>query len=312
MTRWTVFFSLFALLTAPASRAQSTSPAFDVASVKVNPNCQFGTGRAAISPRNLALPCVSLRALIRIAYGDMLVAGGFGARRMEVQGGPGWLDTERYDVLAKSEGTTVQSAAPMLQTLIEERFKVKVHKEARDTSVYTLTVAHGGPKLQPTKEGSCIPIDLNNLPTPHKPGEPVPRHCRSRGETLGELNRTPPRYNRTVLLRQEEPARGLRTIPFILGAVLALASFAFFAWGMAHYWAPYSPGSPHRAPSPFFRYFSYLWLLDPALRIWRKHKSKTDNGWWPKRNSYPAPPESDNIGATQPHVSESANNLPQR
>jgi uncharacterized protein (TIGR03435 family) len=94
MTRWTVFFSLFALLTAPTSRAQSTPPAFDVASVKLNPNCQTGPGRAAISPRNFALPCVSLRALIRLAYGDMLVGAGLGARLMEVQGGPGWLDTE--------------------------------------------------------------------------------------------------------------------------------------------------------------------------------------------------------------------------
>ena len=180
MTRWTVFFSLFALLAGPTSRAQSTPPAFDVASVKLNPNCQTGPGRAAISPRNLALPCVSLRALIRLAYGDMLVGAGLGARRMDVQGGPGWLDTDRYDVLAKSEGNaTAQSAAPMLQTLLEERFKVKVHKEARDSSVYILIVAKGGPKLQPTKEGSCTPLDLNNIqqPTPPKKSEPMPRYC---------------------------------------------------------------------------------------------------------------------------------------
>ena len=191
MTRWTVVFSLFALLTAPASRAQSTSPAFDVASVKLNPNCQTGPGRAAISPRNLALPCVSLRALIRLAYGDMLVGAGLGARRMDVQGGPGWLDTDRYDVLAKSEGNaTAQSAAPMLQTLLEERFKVKVHKEPRDSSVYILTVAKGGPKLQPTKEGSCTPMDLNNIqsPTPPKKGESMPRYCgMGRGRGSGGL-----------------------------------------------------------------------------------------------------------------------------
>jgi uncharacterized protein (TIGR03435 family) len=151
-----------------------------VASVKLNPNCQIGTGHTGISPRNLALPCVSLRALIRLAYGEVLVGTGLGARLMEVQGGPGWLDTDRYDVLAKSEDNApAQSAAPMLRTLLEERFKVKVHKEARDSSVYILTVAKGGPKLQPTKEGSCTPIDLRNLqpPTPPKPGEPAPRYC---------------------------------------------------------------------------------------------------------------------------------------
>jgi uncharacterized protein (TIGR03435 family) len=104
---------------------------------------------------------------------------------MQVVGGPNWLDTDRYDVLAKSEGNAsdAQSAAPMLQALLEERFKVKVHKEARDSSVYTLTVAQGGPKLQPSKEGSCTPLNLNNLgPTPPKPGESMPRYCGAGGQ----------------------------------------------------------------------------------------------------------------------------------
>src|ERR1017187_8816787 len=91
MTRWTVFFSLFALLAGPTSRAQSTPPAFDVASVKLNPNCQTGPGRAGISPRIFTFPCVSLRALIRLGSGDMLGGAAVGARHSEDQGGPGWL-----------------------------------------------------------------------------------------------------------------------------------------------------------------------------------------------------------------------------
>lgn len=181
MIRPTVLFSSLALLTAPTSPAQSTPPAFDVASVKLNPNCQVGSGgRAGISPGNLALPCVSLRGLIRLAYGDVLIGPGLGARRMEVQGGPGWLDTERYDVLAKSVGSAAgQPVAPMVQTLLEERFKVKVHKETKSFAVYTLTAANDGPKLQPAKAGSCIEIDLNNLlpPAPPKSGEKMPNYC---------------------------------------------------------------------------------------------------------------------------------------
>jgi uncharacterized protein (TIGR03435 family) len=103
---------------------------------------------------------------------------------MEVQGGPAWLDTDRYDVLAKSEGDASQAVAPMLQTLLVERFKVKVHKEARDSSVYLLTVVKGGARLRPTKEGGCTPIDLTNLPlpAPPKPGEPRPRYCGLSGQ----------------------------------------------------------------------------------------------------------------------------------
>jgi uncharacterized protein (TIGR03435 family) len=99
---------------------------------------------------------------------------------MDVEGGPGWLDTDRYDVQAKSEGSaTAQSAAPMLRTLLEDRFHVKVHKEARASAVYFLTLANGGAKLQPTKERSCSPVDLNNLQPPARPnpGEPALRYC---------------------------------------------------------------------------------------------------------------------------------------
>ncbi len=181
MSRSSVLFSFLILLSAVTSPAQSTPPAFDVASVKLNPNCQTGSGgRFGISPRNLALPCVSLRALIRLAYGDVLVGPGLGARRMEVQGGPSWLDTERYDIFAKSEGSAAgQPAAPMLQTLLEERFKVKVQKETKSSAVYILTVTNGGPKLQPAKAGSCIEMDLNNLrpPAPPKAGETMPNYC---------------------------------------------------------------------------------------------------------------------------------------
>jgi len=179
--RSTVLFAFLALLAAPASPAQSAPPAFDVASVKLNPGCQAGSsGRAGLSPRNLAIPCASLRALIRLAYGDMLIGPGLGARRMEVQGGASWLDTERYEVLAKSEGSAAgQSVAPMLQTLLEERFTVKVHKETRSSAVYLLTVAKDGPRLQPAKPGSCLEMDLNNMqrPAPPAPGETRPLYC---------------------------------------------------------------------------------------------------------------------------------------
>src|ERR1035437_309774 len=181
MLRSTVLFSFLALLAAPTSSAQSTPAAFDVVSIKLNPNCQAVSGRrAGISPRNLALPCVSLLALIRLAYGNVLVGPGLGARPMEVEGGPGWLDSERYDVLAKSDGSAAgQPVVPMLQTLLEDRFKVKVHKGSKSSAVYILTAINGGPKLQPAKAGSCIEMDLNDIrpPAPPKTGETMPNYC---------------------------------------------------------------------------------------------------------------------------------------
>jgi len=173
------------LLTAPQGQAQPAQarPSFEVASVKVNAHCEPGQGHFGISPGGLYLPCISLRALIRNAYGDPFNGGNLPARRLEALGGPSWLDSDRYDISAKAEAAASreQIMGPMLQSLIEERFNLKVHKEPRDAAVYALTVAKSGTKLQPSKEGSCTPIDLSNLPGPPGPGggpgEPMPKYC---------------------------------------------------------------------------------------------------------------------------------------
>lgn len=68
----------------------------------------------------------------------------------------------------------------MLQALLEERFHLKIHREIRQLPVYRLTVAKGGPKLQPSKDGSCIPRPVNSPPasTPASTeGAPRPNFC---------------------------------------------------------------------------------------------------------------------------------------
>jgi uncharacterized protein (TIGR03435 family) len=54
---------------------------------------------------------------------------------------------------------------------------VKVHKEFRDAPVYELTLAKNSPRLQPSKDGSCVPMDLSDLPRNVKPGDPMPKYC---------------------------------------------------------------------------------------------------------------------------------------
>ena len=142
-----------------------------------------------------------------MAYGDILVGSGIGARRVEAEGGPAWLDTELYDIFAKSEGNTTQSAAPMLRTLLEERFKLSVHKEARNTDVYILTVANSGPKLLASKEGSCTQIDMNDLQAAMpKPGEPRPKYC---GMSAGKRNGSQMIYDWYGVSLAEFAGRGL-------------------------------------------------------------------------------------------------------
>jgi uncharacterized protein (TIGR03435 family) len=58
----------------------------------------------------------------------------------------------------------------MLQALLQERFRLGVHRETRQLPVYQLVVGKGGAKLQPSKEGSCTPYLVNGPPPRSGPG----------------------------------------------------------------------------------------------------------------------------------------------
>jgi len=136
------------------------------------------------SPGTLRIDCTTNKSLINQAYVffanghvNPLVAGA------SVEGGPGWINSERYQVDAKAESPQSQGMmhGPMLQTLLEERFKLKIRRETREVPAYALTVAKGGPKLHPFKEGSCTPLDPKILeqfpPQPFPELPPGQEYC---------------------------------------------------------------------------------------------------------------------------------------
>ena len=96
--------------------------------------------------------------MIQLAYNVPM------ANDSQVTGGPDWIDTNVYDVLAKTDAATYTAMRPMNriqrrervqllnQSLLAERMKLKVHFETRDIPVLGLVVAKGGPKLQPAKD----------------------------------------------------------------------------------------------------------------------------------------------------------------
>jgi uncharacterized protein (TIGR03435 family) len=107
---------------------------------------------------------VSLRQLIQLVYN---------VQPFEISGEPDWINSERYDIEAKAgpSRSRQEIIGPLLQALIEDRFKLKVHGETKDSPVYFLTVAKGGPKL---KAGSCITRDPN---APNMPGQRQSAFC---------------------------------------------------------------------------------------------------------------------------------------
>jgi uncharacterized protein (TIGR03435 family) len=79
----------------------------------------------------------------------------------QITEGPSWINSELWSIEATAQGGTKGDRFPeMLQTLLEDRFHLKVHRETKDGPVYELTVAEDGLKMRQNREGSCIPLEL--------------------------------------------------------------------------------------------------------------------------------------------------------
>lgn len=170
---------------APQDQTPENRETFDVVSIKPIEDCP--RTNSAISPGRLQFDCVSVRGLIRTAYGAVNGMA-FAARDISVVGGPSWLDTDVYNIAAKTDTrvTTADIMGPMLRSLLQDRFQLKVHKEPRETSVYELAISGSKLNLQSIKDGDCTPIDLTNLTlAPHRPGETMPKYC---GGSRGKPN----------------------------------------------------------------------------------------------------------------------------
>ena len=81
----------------------------------------------------------------------MIIQEAYGVKRYQLSGGPAWLHADLFDIEAKAEGDPSRDQMmDMLQTLLADRFQLKVHRETREDNVYALVVAKGGPKLTPS------------------------------------------------------------------------------------------------------------------------------------------------------------------
>jgi uncharacterized protein (TIGR03435 family) len=96
-----------------------------------------------------------------------LLTYAYGVKPYQITG-PDWMSNERFDIVAKMpEGSRKEDAAKMLQTLLEERFKLTTHRTSAEHPVLALVVGKGGPKLKASAE-TPVAIDEN---APLKPGE---------------------------------------------------------------------------------------------------------------------------------------------
>jgi uncharacterized protein (TIGR03435 family) len=133
---------------APASQPQST---FEVASIRLNPSTECCTTFTLTYPANrFSASGITLDLLTSIAYGT---------GHNKITGGPGWFDSQRYDISAKVEGDlaiTREQMQPLLQNLLEQRFHLVSHHQQKLVQGYALSVAKGGFKLKPNASKSEV------------------------------------------------------------------------------------------------------------------------------------------------------------
>jgi uncharacterized protein (TIGR03435 family) len=141
---WVLFIT-----SASSGQAPPPSPAFEAASVKPSkPGDLGGSTFQFTTGGGLKIINGTLRGIIESAYS---------MRDFQILDGPGWLNSERYDILAKAaNGGSIAETRLRLQALLGERFQLRVHRETRNLPEYALVVGRNGFKLV-RNEGSLVP-----------------------------------------------------------------------------------------------------------------------------------------------------------
>jgi uncharacterized protein (TIGR03435 family) len=195
------FSALMSLSTTlSVGQSQTKKPSFEVASVKPNRSGDLRT-RMEIQPGGrFTATNVSLRMLINNAYQLF---------NYQIDKAPDWIEKDRWDVAAKAEEGTIRppvARSPgvpgdtqvLLQALIEDRFKLKAHKETRELAVYNLIVMKAKPKMElSANQTPPAPQDNADIPRPYWGGGILrgnvmqgPSNIHATGITVAELARS--------------------------------------------------------------------------------------------------------------------------
>ena len=131
--------------------AAGADPSFVAATIKPSTPDNPSKGFAVLSGR-LSAANITLSDLVSLAYR---------INSNQMIGAPGWVDTDKFDIAAKYDGEGEPNDSQlqgMVRKLLAERFKLSLHRDRKELSVYALSKAGGGPKLAKSA------ADPNQLP----------------------------------------------------------------------------------------------------------------------------------------------------
>jgi uncharacterized protein (TIGR03435 family) len=134
-------------------------------SIKPDPADPYEGGVQALPGGRLIAKKMTVRDLIQNAWS---------LRSFQLLGGPGWIDSAGYDIEAKAAGNPdKQEMTLMIRALLEDRFRLKVHRDTRQLPVIDLVPAANGIRLRPAGNGSVTagtpshsPASLSSTPVP--------------------------------------------------------------------------------------------------------------------------------------------------
>lgn len=137
-----------------AALAATPAQVFEVASVKPNKSGTTSSSMRLQPGGRFNALNVTVRDLIRFAHV---------VQPFQIEGGLSWLDSDRFDVMAKVEGD-IPPLPPgqlgpvqlMMQNLLAERFKLKVHRETKDAPAYALVLARADKQLGKQMAASTV------------------------------------------------------------------------------------------------------------------------------------------------------------
>jgi uncharacterized protein (TIGR03435 family) len=158
---------LFALLSSTLCAQPNAAPpdaaAFEIADVHVAPPRRFPfmDGGALRGDRYIVHQATMVD----------LIAAAYGLDPSNVQGGPIWLETDRFDIIAKAPPTTLKDTIKlMLQSLLADRFKLVVHNGSAPMPAYVLSVGKGKPKLKEADDSGKPDCQFQDPPKDLPPG----------------------------------------------------------------------------------------------------------------------------------------------
>ena len=189
----------------PVQEPPAVRPEFEVASLKPNTSGMPGYS-VRVLPAGLTARNITLKRLIAIGYG---------VTDYQIFGSLPWLESAGFDLEARSAGPTdLPHVRPMVQSLLDDRFKLKIHHETRELPIYSLTPAKSGGKFGPglveAAAGACGPVNAESAPLAAACGTVSPGPGRIWGQR-GRISQLADRLS-TILGRTVVDKTGLKGV----------------------------------------------------------------------------------------------------